>query len=124
MISEFEMYMILKLNAVFGVFAMLAVASGISAMITFMMMLSSMHDYIEHTAYAKLRRISIISAICSAFCLFMLIIVPTTEQMAMIKVVPMVVNSEIVSDMSEDAKELYELGIQALKDKLTRESLE
>ena len=45
-------------------------------------------------------------------------LLPTTKQMAMIKVIPAIANSEIVGEMSADAKELYRMGINAIKEQL------
>lgn len=46
-------------------------------------------------------------------------LLPTTKQMAMIKVIPAIANSEIVGEMSADAKELYRMGINAIKEQLS-----
>lgn len=48
-----------------------------------------------------------------------LVLVPSTKQMAAIKGIPAIVNSDMAKDMSSDAKELYKLGVDALKEKLT-----
>jgi hypothetical protein len=45
---------------------------------------------------------------------------PSTKQMAMIKVIPAIANSEIVGEMSADAKEIYKMGIQAIKEQITK----
>jgi hypothetical protein len=39
--------------------------------------------------------------------------------MAAIKVIPAIANSEIVGELSADAKELYRMGINAIKEQLT-----
>lgn len=49
------------------------------------------------------------------FCVIVGTLIPSTKQMAMIKVVPMIANSEIVGEMSTDAKEIYKMGIDAIK---------
>jgi uncharacterized BrkB/YihY/UPF0761 family membrane protein len=46
-------------------------------------------------------------------------LLPTTKQMAMIKVIPAIANSEIVGEMSADAKEIYRMGIKAIKEALS-----
>lgn len=56
--------------------------------------------------------------ISSIVCAFFTVILPSTKQMAMIKVIPIVLNSEIVHTMSNDAKQIYGLAINALKEKL------
>ena len=62
--------------------------------------------------------------ISSVVCAFLTVILPSTKQMAMIKVIPVIVNSEIVHTMSNDAKQIYDLAINALKEKLTIEDKE
>ena len=59
----------------------------------------------------RLGVIAIISALAAAF-------TPSTKQMAMIKVVPAIVNSDIAKEVSGDAKELYKLGVESIKNKL------
>lgn len=46
-------------------------------------------------------------------------IAPSTKQMAAIKVIPAIANSEIVGELSADAKEIYRMGINAIKEQLT-----
>lgn len=48
--------------------------------------------------------------------------IPSTKQFAMIKVIPAITNSEIAADMSKDAKELYKMGIEAIKAQLTNKN--
>ena len=50
---------------------------------------------------------------------FSLTFIPSTKQMAMIKVIPAIANSEIAGEMSKDAKELYKMGVDAIKEQLT-----
>ena len=45
--------------------------------------------------------------------------IPSTKQMAAIKVLPAIARSEIASEMSADAKELYRMGFSAIKETLT-----
>jgi hypothetical protein len=45
---------------------------------------------------------------------------PSTKQMTMIKVLPAIANSEVVGEMSADAKEIYKMGIQAIKAQITK----
>ena len=48
--------------------------------------------------------------------------IPSTKQMAMIKVIPAITNSDFAADMSKDAKELYKMGIEAIKEQLTNKN--
>ena len=48
-------------------------------------------------------------------CIAALVFVPTTKQMAMIKVGPAIVNSDFMQkDLPDDAKQIYELGKKAV----------
>jgi hypothetical protein len=53
-------------------------------------------------------------------CVVVGLLVPSTKQMAMIKLIPMLANSEVVSSLPKDANDLYKLGIEAIKEQLTR----
>ena len=47
------------------------------------------------------------------------VFVPTTKEMAMIKVLPMLANSKFVEEeLPKDAQRIYRLGIRALEEKL------
>ena len=46
---------------------------------------------------------------------------PSTKQMAMIKVIPALANSKELALVSNDAKEIYTLGVTAIKTKLINE---
>lgn len=48
-----------------------------------------------------------------------LVLLPSTKQMAAIKGIPAIVNSEAARNVSSDVKELYKLGVNTLKEKLT-----
>lgn len=41
--------------------------------------------------------------------------------MCMIKVIPMLTNSEMVQQLNKDGKEIYELGIKKIKEELKKE---
>lgn len=62
---------------------------------------------------------TIISLITVLSCICGLILIPTTKEMAVIKVVPAIVNSDFMQkDLPEDAKQIYELGKKAVVDYL------
>lgn len=63
------------------------------------------------------------AAIIGAVLWFMLItshyLVPSTSQMAMVKVIPAVVNSDFANKAIDDTNEIYTLGVKAVKARLS-----
>lgn len=65
---------------------------------------------------------TIVSLITVLSCVVGLVFIPTTKEMAMIKVVPAIVNSDFMQkDLPDDAKQIYELGKKAVVDYLEGE---
>ena len=101
MITESSIYWILKLDDIRGLFI---AATAIFAVITFASVLVWGITFSEESRF---------SALCKKFCLtvsavlaisaFALAFIPSTKQMAMIKVLPAIANSEIVGERSADA---------------------
>ena len=117
MITESSVYWILKLS---DIRTMLFIFVGFAGVFAAIMGIGwcMCVDLYEETADAYKK------AFCrSAALAFLLAIpatlLPTTKQMAMIKVIPAIANSEIVGEMSGDAKELYRMGINAIKEQLS-----
>lgn len=67
---------------------------------------------------SKILKVSLCSAV---LCLLFVTFVPSTKQMAMIKVIPMLANSEAVQALGRDGKEIYQMGINAIKETLKGE---
>lgn len=118
MITENTIYWILKLddiaNLLLGMTIIAAVFS-IGALLVWGVCADTSNREGGKTAKMLCGKAGIIAFICAVAFTFL----PNTKQMAMIKVVPMIANSEIVHDMSADAKELYKMGIKAIKEQLT-----
>ena len=58
---------------------------------------------------------SLIGLLLALLCACGLVFIPTTKEMAMIKVVPAIVNSDFMqNDLPDDAKQIYELGKKAV----------
>lgn len=115
MITESSIYWILTLDNIItlfgvftGVFAVFFLGSVIAGAVA-----AEMRD---DTSLAKKLAIASFTA-CMIFAVA-LTFIPSTKQMAMIKVIPAIANSEIVGEMSADAKEIYKMGINAIKESL------
>lgn len=116
MITESSIYWILKLSDIrimlfvfVGFIGAFAVGSGVGWGVN--------ADLYEETADACKK--AFFRSVALVFLLAIpATLLPTTKQMAMIKVIPAIANSEIVGEMSADAKELYRMGINAIKEQL------
>lgn len=123
MITESNVYWILKLDDIRGVFVIGLIAVGVFACLSlFAWGINSMETSFdkENSAGGKAaRKYFFCSAIIVALLAIPATLLPTTKQMAMIKVIPAIANCEIVGEISADAKELYRMGINAIKEQLT-----
>lgn len=121
MITENTIYWILKLDDIAGlliVMAIVAAAFSIGAILVWAISAEVDDKYSRETAKILCVKSGIIAFICAVAFTFL----PNTKQMAMIKVIPAITNSEFVADMSKDAKELYKMGIEAIKEQLTNKN--
>jgi hypothetical protein len=123
MITASEIYWILKLDAiqnVFLAFSMLTGVFGIVMAIAWGVMNSSPDDCFDsEKKAASCRKRFFITVPIFALLAAVTALTPSTKQMAAIKIIPAIANSEIVGELSADAKELYRMGINAIKEQLT-----
>lgn len=122
MITESSIYWILKLDDIRGAAVLFTVLSVIVFVISLCAFAALYIGGDEDDAYlikgafrtaAMLLVWLIINVAVIAF-------IPSTKQMAMIKVLPAIANSEVVGELSADAKEIYKMGIQAIKEQITK----
>lgn len=117
MITESTVYWILKLDDLRAMCLLVGLLSGLAVAISFIMWQCAVS--VDDNPKAP-------RSVClKAFAVFMLcgivgLLLPSTKQMAMIKIIPMLANSEVVSNLPKDANDLYKLGIEAIKEQLTR----
>lgn len=121
MITESELYWILKLDDIRNLLTGCTIVLGlISVVLTIMTIAQAVDEYFicasnwRRSLFARLA--VYITLIVFSIALTLL---PSTKQMAAIKVLPAIVNSDAAKTMSSDAKELYKLGVDTLKEKLT-----
>ena len=128
MITESAIYWILKLDDIKTFFwlpiiicAILSVVFLLFSIVSFFESLPCPSDeekkYTKFTVKFCLIAASIWISLSCINCF-----IPSTKQMAMIKVIPAITNSEFAADMSKDAKELYKMGIEAIKEQLTNKN--
>ena len=121
MISGWQVYMILKLDAIRGMFLTGTIISGVIAVLLTVMLVS--YRITEDPPDDRDRRIvtylfrNILKAASMFLLFFMLtVLIPTTRQFALIYIIPKVVNSDFVQkDIPAESRELYELGKDMLK---------
>jgi hypothetical protein len=117
MITESSIYWILKLDDIRTLFGVATSIFGVVTFISAVVWALNSCDNISFSVSAKRFCIKAFSA--CAVCAAAIAFIPSTKQMAMIKVLPAIANSEIVGEMSADAKEIYRMGIKAIKEALS-----
>lgn len=124
MITPSEIYWILKLDDIRDLSFFLGMSCIPPVIVFLVLFLASKigkdcfcEDYIHVGKICG--RLFALTAILTLFLHLSYAFIPSTKQMAMIKVIPMIANSEAVKTMSNDAKEIYTLGIKAIKEQLT-----
>lgn len=126
MITESTIYWILKLSEIRTLFIIFAIIAGIFTIISGAVWLFNFDSWNDNDL--RMAQSGKRTFYCSIIIAFLLaipaVLFPTTKQMAMIKVIPMIANSEIVGEMSADAKEFYKMGINAIKEQLTGDKKE
>ena len=117
MITESSVYWILKLDDIRTLFG---VATFIFGFATFVSAVAWGLNSSDNNSFAvSAKRFCIKAFSACAVCAVAIAFIPSTKQMAMIKVLPAIANSEIVGEMSADAKEIYRMGIKVIKEALS-----
>lgn len=121
MITESSVYLILKLDdfrAVLWIFT--SITAGISFLSAIAWIINSDSCRNCKSFNNSIYKRYVFGALGIAFVFIIAVfMLPSTKQMAMIKVIPAIANSKIVGEMSADAKEIYRMGINAIKETLT-----
>lgn len=126
MITESYMYWILKLDDIrefMFVLGVIATIPAIAFLVFFLAAKIGKDDFCSD--YKQVGRLcgwlGVATIILTLFLHLSHALLPTTKQMAMIKVIPAIANSEEVAMVSKDAKELYKLGVEAIRTRLINE---
>ena len=117
MITGSSIYWILKLDDARGLLCAAGCFSTVVILISAVVWLANSCDnrYLSESAKRVCKKAFYVGVICAVALAF----TPSTKQMAMIKVLPAIANSEIVGEMSADAEEIYRMGIKAIKEALS-----
>lgn len=121
-ITESTVYWVTRLDGIHNFLSILCIITGVPAvfsLVTFATFMVSEGEEEFHPAMKfKLRTFFISIALLAVFFLVS-VFVPTTKEMAIIKVLPAISNSKFISDdLPKEAKEIYMLAKEALKKKL------
>lgn len=125
MITASEIYWILKLDDIQGVLIFLTVVVGVYCLMMLVIWRVTKDIGIAYADKQEEKTVTFCAKqffiTVSVFAVLLLVetFIPSTKQMAAIKVIPAIANSEIVGEMSSDAKELYRMGVNAIKEQLT-----
>ena len=126
MITESCMYWILKLDDIREFSFALGVISSFAAvafLIFFLVSKIGKDEFCsDHVQVGRIcGRLGVVTTTLTLFLHLSYVLLPATKQMAMIKVIPAIANSEEVKVVSKDAKELYKLGVDAIRTRLIKE---
>lgn len=119
MITESAIYWVLKLDELRGICVVVCVISG---MLSFGSLIGWVVNVTDGDAVKAAKALFFKAISVLMLGLVIGVLLPSTKQMAMVKVIPAIANSEVVVDMSKDAKELYKMGIEAIKEQLTNKN--
>lgn len=120
MITESSVFWILKLDDIQNIFIFLWVVFGFFSIVTTILyMVNTFDSSFDKRLADAVKPWWIFCMVCTFISVTTVFLLPSTKQMAMIKVIPVIANSEIVGEMSADAKELYRMGIDAIKEQLS-----
>lgn len=120
MISPWEVYFILQLDEIRGMFTFFAFMLGVGCFIAFFAGAILRDNYPEHPSYASGKRLHDVIVprlffallVCGAINSF----IPSTKTMAAVVILPAIVNNETVQ---KEAGDLYALAKQGLKELVT-----
>lgn len=122
MITESMIYWILKLDNIVDMFIVFAIISITSTLIAFFVWFAKSEDCDRDVG--KWFKICVISFVLFITFLMASTFIPSTKQMAIIKIVPIIAKGEITKEIKGDAKEIYKLGVRAIKESLIAEKKE
>lgn len=117
MITEINMYWLMRLDSIYNLFA-IGLTAAIMALI-FLIPFCTLAKLDKHESAGVLYKWTIAAAIIACVGVFGVIFVPTTKEMAAIYAIPAISRSELVQ---KDNPEIYDMGVQYIKTKLKAEN--
>jgi hypothetical protein len=118
MITESMIYWILKLDNIVDMFIVFSIISILSSITTLGIWFAKKEDCCHYKELDKYFKICVVSFVLFIVFLMASTFIPSTKQMAIIKIVPIIAKGEVTKEIKGDAKEIYKLGVQAIKESL------
>ena len=124
MITESSIYWILKLDDIRDVFTFgvgfFSLGSGFLLLVTFIVLATEdMRDGTRQRVLNAVAKYALVTAMLACpLCYVAKAFTPSTKQAAIIKVLPAIANHETIDELSSDAKDIYRMGVSAIKDSL------
>ena len=112
MITPFQVYLVMQLNSIIGLFIAIAVVSGI-AIIAISVFVIDLYPREERIPSMKLLKKFVTSFALS--CL-MIAVIPSTQTAAAMIIIPALTSKEVTQPLAKEGKELYDLAKRALTD--------
>jgi hypothetical protein len=120
MITESELYWILKLDDIRLLLGLCTTPLAVASVVLIVMTIAQSETEMYNDSDWRRGRFARLAVYITLIVFSVtLVLLPSTKQMAAIKGIPAIVNSEAAKNVSSDVKELYKLGIDTLKEKLT-----
>lgn len=124
--SSWELYWILRLDAISEFLGVLAVTTAIEGVILLLLLalattLALIGEEDAESIMWFLRRLMPKIAITLAVLWSVYLLLPTTKEMVLIKVVPPLVNSEVAQKIPNDLTDLYNWAVKEIKAKAKEE---
>lgn len=120
MITAFELYWILKLDAISHVATFAAAIAGVVSGVMFVIYLFASFAEDDNSAFV-LKKVCVYAFRVFVVSLIASILIPTTKQMAAIMVIPRISTIENVEALTSEAKSLYELTKEYFRESVDKE---
>ena len=117
MITEEMLYWIFRLDAIKGFCFIFLLAGGLATVLLTAHLITD-KDFIDFSDYFYKRLLIFVKSmyIIISIAILTLIFLPSTKEMAAIKIIPVICNSEFVQkELPKESKELYDLAKVAIK---------
>lgn len=126
-LSPWLVYLVMQLDKIESVLVGIAVISCAICGGSWLIMLMCMHSVAQcpngndgdKKMIEPFRRVVKALTPCSLFAVIACMLLPSTKTIAAMYVIPKIANSDALEQVMEDSGDLYKLGVDALKEKLT-----
>ena len=125
MMTQMDIYWILRLDDIREVFAYVLVVTAIFSFVGLLFCIAVYCVYVDDPQYLPvvniLKKVVACFFVAHACSLMVYLFVPTTKDMVLIKVVPPIVSSEVAQRIPNDLTDLYNWAVKEIKAKAKEE---